>query len=214
MRRLIKNDRDMEFKMVDFSLKGKIALVTGGSRGIGAAIASAFSAHGAHCVLVSRRIEGLQAVVKQIGEEGGSAEAIACHLGKLDQIDSLIQTIESNPFFGNMTDVDEAVWDKTLAVNLKGPFFLIKAAAKLMAKGEGGSIINVASINAVSPAPFQGVYSITKAALVSLTKAYALELAGFNIRVNALLPGLTKTKFAGALFDNKEIYNLALQISP
>jgi NAD(P)-dependent dehydrogenase (short-subunit alcohol dehydrogenase family) len=166
--------------------------------------------------------------VEKIKAAGGSAEAIACHMGKTDQIEALLRQIEANhskldilvnnaatnPFFGNMVDVDETAWDKTVAVNLKGPFFMIKHAAKLMVKGGKGSIVNIASITAVSPALYQGVYSITKAGLVSMTKAYAKELAGFNIRVNALLPGLTKTKFAGALFDNKEIYNFALQGIP
>lgn len=91
---------------------------------------------------------------------------------------------------------------------------MIQYAAKLMVKTGGGAIVNVASINGVSPAPFQGIYSISKAAVISMTQAYAKELAGQNIRVNALLPGLTETKFAGALFDNKDIYDIALKMIP
>lgn len=214
--------------MVDFSLKGRTALITGASRGIGEAIARALSANGAHCILVSRKIEGLQKVEESIKQAGGSAESIACHMGKLEEIEGLFKSIESahgtldilvnnaatNPFFGNLVDVDEKAWDKTLGVNLKGPFFMIKHAVQLMVKTGKGSIINVASITGISPAPFQGVYSMTKAAMISMTKAYAKELAGFNIRVNALLPGLTKTKFSGALFDNKEIYDYALKSIP
>ncbi|MCG8332963.1 MAG: SDR family oxidoreductase [Proteobacteria bacterium] len=214
--------------MIDFSLKEKVALITGASRGIGEAIAENLAAYGAHCILVSRKIEGLQQVADKIIAAGGRAEAVACHMGKMDQIEALFQGVESkhgkldilvnnaatNPFFGNMVDVDEGIWDKTTGVNLKGPFFMIKYAAKLMMQAGKGSIINVASITAESPAPFQGVYSITKAGLVSMTKAFAKELAGFNIRVNALLPGLTKTKFAGALFDNKDIYEYALKGIP
>lgn len=214
--------------MIDFSLTNKTALITGASRGIGEAIAKTLAAYGAHCILVSRKLEGLEAVTESIKAEGGSAESIACHMGDLAGIEALFKEIESkhgkldilvnnaatNPFFGSMVDADEKVWDKTLDVNLKGPFFMIKGASSLMVKTGKGSIINVSSINAVSPAPFQGVYSITKAAMVSMTKAYAKELAGLNIRVNALLPGLTKTKFAGALFDNKEIYDYAVSKIP
>ncbi len=165
--------------MVDFSLKNKIALITGASRGIGEAIALCLAEQGAHCILVSRKIEALQAVVEKIKAAGGSAEAMACHMGNLEQIEELYKNVESNhgkldilinnaatnPFFGSITDVDEGIWDKTLGVNLKGPFFMIKHAASLMGKNGGGSVVNVASINAVSPAPFQGVYSIAKAAM-------------------------------------------------
>ncbi len=219
---------DKESKMVDFSLRDKTALITGASRGIGEAIAMTLAEQGAHCILVSRKIEELQGVVNRIVEAGGSAEAIACHMGHLDQIESLFQKIEekqlgldilvnnaaTNPFFGGMIDVTEAAWDKTLDVNLKGPFFMVKQAALLMAKKGGGAVVNVASITGVSPAPFQGVYSISKAAMISMTKAYAKELASFNIRVNALLPGLTKTKFSSALIDNDEIYKIALKDIP
>jgi len=214
--------------MVDFSLKGRIALVTGASRGIGEAIARTLAANGAQCILVSRKIEGLQAVAEKIRNDGGNADPIACHMGDLDQIEKLFAEIDkkygkldilvnnaaTNPFFGEMVQVTEAVWDKTLEVNLKGPFFMIQHATKLMEKSGRGAIVNVASVNGISPAPYQGVYSVTKAALISMTKAYAAELAGKNIRVNALLPGLTETKFAGALFGNKEIYDYALQQIP
>ncbi len=214
--------------MVDFSLKEKTALITGASRGIGEAIADTLAEHGAHCILVSRKIEALDEVVNKIRDKGGSAEAIACHMGHLDQIEALFGQIEekhggldilinnaaTNPFFGSITDVDEAIWDKTLGVNLKGPFFMIKQAAMLMAKKGGGAVVNVASITGISPAPFQAVYSITKAGMISMTKAFAKELVGFNIRVNALLPGLTKTKFSSALIDNDEIYKIALKGIP
>jgi NAD(P)-dependent dehydrogenase (short-subunit alcohol dehydrogenase family) len=214
--------------MVDFSLKGRIALITGASRGIGEAIAQTLAANGAQCILVSRKLEGLQAVAEKIRQDGGKADPIACHMGDLGQIeklfaeinekygklDILVNNAATNPFFGEMVQVTEAAWDKTLDVNLKGPFFMIQHATALMEKSGRGAIVNVASVNGISPAPYQGVYSVTKAALISMTKAYAAELAGKNIRVNALLPGLTETKFAGALFDNKEIYDFALQRIP
>jgi NAD(P)-dependent dehydrogenase (short-subunit alcohol dehydrogenase family) len=213
--------------MVAFNLDKKIALVTGASRGIGASIAMTLAEYGATCILVSRKIEGLQAVQAKIKAKGGAAEAVACNMGDLDQIQALFAQIKSrfgrldilvnnaatNPYFGPMLGAPESAWDKTLAVNLKGPFFMIQQAVGLMAEG-GGAIVNVASINAVSPAPMQGIYSITKAGVVAMTKAYAKELAPKNIRVNALLPGLTQTKFTTALIDNEEIYESILQRIP
>jgi len=214
--------------MADFSLNDRIALISGASRGIGESIAKTLAAHGAHCILVSRKMDGLKTVADAITAAGGKADAIACNMGRLDQIaelfteistrygrlDILVNNAATNPFFGEMIQATEAAWDKTLDVNLKGPFFMIQKAAELMTRSGGGSIVNVASINGISPAPYQGIYSVTKAALISMTKAYALELAPRNIRVNALLPGLTETKFAGALFDNKEIYDMAISRIP
>jgi len=213
---------------VNFSLDGKIALITGASRGIGESIASTLAEYGAHVILTSRKQESLDKVAGKIKDSGGRAIPIACHVGKLDQIESLFNEIRerfgrldilinnaaTNPYFGDMLGADEGIWDKTNEVNLKGPFFMIQHAAKLMIETGGGSIVNVASINGIRPAPLQGIYSITKAGLIMLTKAYALELADKNIRVNALLPGLTETKFAAALFQNKDIYNIALSRIP
>ena len=213
--------------MVAFKLDGKIALVTGASRGIGESIALTLADYGATCILVSRRIEGLQAVQQKIEAGGGRAAPMACNMGALDQIQALFAEVRSrfgrldilvnnaatNPYFGPMEDATESAWDKTLAVNLKGPFFMIQQAAALMA-ATGGAIVNVASINAVRPAPMQGIYSITKAGVVAMTKAYAKELAPRNIRVNALLPGLTETRFASALIDNDAIYERVLQRIP
>lgn len=214
--------------MVDFRLDGKIALITGASRGIGAAIAETLAAYGAHCILVSRKIDALKQVEEKITQNGGKAESIACHMGQLDKIEALFKEVEgrhgklhilvnnaaTNPYFGEMIGNDEGAFDKTFEVNVKGPFFMIQHAARLMTNSGGGAIVNVASVNGIRPAPMQGVYSITKAAVISMTKAYAKELAARNIRVNALLPGLTETKFAGALFTNDAIYKYALQSIP
>lgn len=214
--------------MVSFSLKDRIALITGASRGIGEAIAVALADAGALCILVSRKIEGLNAVKQKIEGRGRQAEALACHMGDIQGVKDLISRIDSsfgrldilvnnaatNPYLGVMEEAPESVWDKTFAVNLKGPFFLIQQAAGLMDKSGGGSIVNVASINAMRPFPLQGIYSITKAGIISMTQAYAKELASKKIRVNALVPGLTETKFAGALIHHKEFHSQAVKQIP
>ena len=214
--------------MVDFSLQHKIALITGASRGIGEAIATVLSEHGARCILASRKIQGLEKVKAKIQEKGGRADAVVCHTGDLNQIsqmfteidnrhgrlDILVNNAATSPYFGEMVNADEKAWDKTNDVNLKGPFFMTQHAARLMEKTGGGAIVNVASINGVRPVPFQGIYSITKAGLISMTQAFAKELAAKNIRVNALLPGLTETHFSEALIKNEQIYNFAVQQIP
>lgn len=215
-------------KTVDFSLDGKVALVTGASRGIGEAIAATLAEYGAQVVLVSRKLDALKEVADKITAAGGAAVPIACNMGQIEQIGKLFEEVQerfgrldilvnnaaTNPYFGEMLGADEGIWDKTNDVNLKGPFFMIQHAAKLMTASGGGAIVNVASVNGISPALFQGIYSITKAAMISMTKAYAQELAGMNIRVNALLPGLTETKFASALFTNDDIYKHAVEKVP
>jgi len=218
----------MIMEKVDFSLNGKIALVTGSSRGIGEAIAITLSDYGAHCLLVSRKAEALQKVAEKIASRGGTADVLPCHVGDLQQIEALFQQVKerygklhilvnnavTNPYFGEMLDADEGVWDKTFAVNLKGPFFMIKHAAKLMMESGGGSIVNTSSINGIKPAPFQGIYSITKAGIICMTQAFAKELATKNIRVNALLPGLVETKFAKVLIETQAIYDYIIQRIP
>jgi NAD(P)-dependent dehydrogenase (short-subunit alcohol dehydrogenase family) len=214
--------------MVTFSLKDKVALITGASRGIGEAIALIMAEYGAHCILVSRKIDALKSVEEKIKKAGGKADSLACHMGDIKQIETMIGEIgrcfgklnivvnnaATNPHFGSLLTADEGMWDKTNEVNLKGPFFLIQKAIPLIEASGGGSIINVASINGISPGLDRGIYSITKAGVILMTKAYAQELAPQNIRVNALLPGLTQTKFAGALFEDESIHREALKNIP
>lgn len=212
---------------VDFNLNNKIALVTGASRGIGEAIAITLADYGAHCILVSRKADALEGVASKIASRGGKVEVIACNVGDLrqteglftkikerhDRLDILINNAATNPYFGEMIGADEGVWNKTFDVNLKGPFFMIQNAAKLM-ESTGGAIVNVSSINGVKPALLQGVYSITKAGLISMTQGFAKELAGKKIRVNALLPGLVATHFSKAIMDNDLIHDIAVKMIP
>ena len=211
-----------------FDLSGKIALVTGASRGIGAEVARLLAAHGAHTLVSSRKQADCQRVVDEIVAAGGSAEALACHIGELAQIEALFAHLEqahgrldvlvnnaaTNPYFGPITETDPAIFQKTVDVNIRGYFYMSSHGAKLMARHGGGAIVNVASVNGVVPGFQQGIYSITKAAVISMTKAFAVECAGAGVRCNALLPGLTDTKFASVLVNTPAILKQALAHVP
>ncbi|MBT8053176.1 MAG: glucose 1-dehydrogenase [Xanthomonadales bacterium] len=200
-------------------LKGKVAVVNGASRGIGEAIARGLAASGARLVLTSRSQEGVQEVADSITGAGGEAVAKACHAGNLDDIqglleyvresfgrlDILINNAATNPFYGPAAGLTPEAFDKTVQVNLKGPYFLSSAAIPLMIESGGGSIVNVSSIAALNPLPGQAVYGMTKAGLISLTKAFAKEYGQQGIRVNAILPGVVKTRFAAALTEDPRV---------
>ncbi|MCC6296857.1 MAG: SDR family oxidoreductase [Pseudomonadales bacterium] len=203
-----------------FDLSGRVALVSGASRGIGEAIAKLLAGQGAHVIVTSRKLEGCEHVAAAIRAAGGSAEAMACHIGELEQIeatfakvkaqhgrlDILVNNAAANPYFGHVVDTDLGAFQKTLDVNVRGYFYMSVGAIRLMREHGGGVIVNVGSVNGITPGPLQGIYSISKAAIISMTKTFAKECALENIRVNALLPGLTKTKFAGALFTNEDVH--------
>lgn len=202
-----------------FDLTGKIALITGASRGIGEAIAKLLAEQGAHVIVSSRKVDDCRTVADAIVAAGGKAEAFACHVGNMEDIGAIFQHIRSthgrldilvnnaaaNPYFGHILDTDLAAFNKTVEVNIRGYFFMSIEAGRMMREQGGGAIVNTASINALQPGDRQGIYSITKAAVVNMTKAFAKECGPLGIRVNALLPGLTKTKFSSALFADEKI---------
>lgn len=211
-----------------FDLTGRIALVSGASRGIGEAIARLLAEQGALVIVSSRKLEGCEAVAASIREQGGQAEALACNVGRMEEIAALFEAVRerhgrldilvnngaANPYFGHILDTDPGAFQKTVDVNIRGYFFMSVEAGKLMRDQGKGVIVNTASINALQPGPLQGIYSITKAAIVNMTKAFARECAPLGIRCNALVPGLTRTKFAGALFEHEDIYAAALEKIP
>ncbi len=214
---------------MSMNLTDKVAIITGASRGIGAAIAHAYAAAGAKVVLSARKQEALDTVAEEIRAAGGEALAITCHSGNPEQIDALIaQTVDkyskvdilvnnaaTNPYFGPMIDVQWAAWDKTFEVNVKGYFAASKAVARhLISRDAPGSIINIASILGQRAAQFQGVYGMTKAAVISMTQTLAIEWGPSQIRVNAIAPGFIDTKFSSALTGNEDIKKMIIDRTP
>ena len=196
------------FDLSKFSLKDKVAIVTGGSRGIGQAIAFGFAKAGAKVAITSRKAQDLDATAAQIRAFGGEVLVIPAHLGKMEEIQKVVTTVMdqygridilvnnagASPSMGTVLDSDERLWDTIMNLNMKGLYFLSQAAANIMKNQGGGKIINVASIDGFKPEPFVSVYSISKAGVRMITKAFAAELAAFNIQVNTIAPGPIDTK--------------------
>ncbi len=191
-----------------FSLTGKVAVVTGGSRGIGRATALEFAKAGADVVVTSRKLPDLEQVAGEIKKLGRKALPVAAHLGRLDQIQDMVKAVVSefgkidvlvnnagtSPVMSPALDLEERAWDSIMNLNLKGLFFTSQAVARVMKEHGGGKIINVASIDGFIPEYHIGAYSISKAGVVQATRVMAREWAEYNIRVNAIAPGLIHTK--------------------
>jgi NAD(P)-dependent dehydrogenase (short-subunit alcohol dehydrogenase family) len=214
--------------MTEFSLEGKVAVVIGASRGIGRAIALRFAQAGAKVVVSSRKLAGVQVVADEINAAGGEALALQAHVGRSDDITALVtRAVETfgrvdvavnnaatNPHFGPLLAADEGQVDKTLDVNLKGVFRGCQAVAPQMEQQGGGKIINIASIAGLRPGSGMGLYSISKAGVIMLTQVLAVELGPANIQVNAIAPGVIKTRFSQVLWQTPEIAEPALHTLP
>lgn len=214
--------------MTDFLLEGKVALITGASRGIGLAIARAYAAAGARVVLSSRKQEGLDAAAASIREQGGTALPVAAHTGDRTAVQALVDRVvtewggidiivnnaATNPHFGPLLTAEESQWDKILDVNVKGYTRVVKACVPFMKARGGGKVINMSSVAGKEPQPMMGVYSVSKAAVLMLTKVLAAELAADNIQVNAIAPGFVKTSFSRVLWQSEEISATLLKAIP
>lgn len=214
--------------MEEFSLEGKVALLTGASRGIGRAIAGRLARAGAQVVVSSRRLENVQAVADEIQAAGGEALALEAHVGEpaavetlvtrtvaaYGRLDIVVNNAATNPHFGPLLSADEGQWDKILDTNAKAVFRVCKAALPHLEAAGGGKIINLASLAGLQPSPGMGLYGISKAALIMLTQQLAMELGPANIQVNAIAPGVVKTRFSRLLWTTPQIADPILARMP
>lgn len=214
--------------MSSFDLTGKVAIITGGSRGIGFACAEALVGAGAKVVIAARKPEQLEQAAAALCSKGGEAIGVAAHTGedaavqhlvdtaiaRFGGVDILVNNAATNPHFGPILTADESHWDKTWEVNVKGYFRMAKACVPSMRERGGGRIINIASVAARRAHPGMGVYCVSKAAVVMLTQVLAVELAEAKINVNALTPGFVKTKFSSAIWTNDAFNEAIVRVIP
>lgn len=212
---------------MEFSLKNKVVLITGASRGIGEATAIGLAQAGADVAIASRKLPDLEKVADQIKKTGRKCLPVAAHVGKTEEINNLVKRVleefgkidilvnnaATNPSMAPAIDIDERAWDSIMNLNLKGLFFLSQAVARGMKEKGGGKIINVSSVAGITP-DILPVYSISKAGVIMATKVMAQQWAPYNIRVNAIAPGLTKTRFSEALWKNPDILQMAMTRTP
>jgi NAD(P)-dependent dehydrogenase (short-subunit alcohol dehydrogenase family) len=201
------------------SLQDKVALVSGASRGIGKAIALAFADAGADVVISGRKLPGLEEAAAEIGKLGRKVLPVVAHSRKPEdlrrlvatakeefgRLDILVNNAAANPVMMPLVEIEEEVFDLIIGTNLKGYFLLSQLAAKEMIEQGGGSILSISSVGGISPDKGLGVYCISKAAINMMTRALAVELGEHNIRVNALAPGVVKTRFSQALWSNEKL---------
>ncbi|RIW14586.1 SDR family oxidoreductase [Algoriphagus lacus] len=208
-----------------FSLEGKVALVTGASKGIGFSIAEIFAAAGAKVVISSRKQDALDEMANKLIAKGYEVTGIACNVGNMAElpglvektvakygtIDILVNNAASNPVFGPVHETSLEAFDKIMDVNVKAPFHLCRLCFPYLRKSAAASVINISSIGGISPETGLGIYSVSKAALISLTKVFAKEWGEAKIRVNAICPGLIQTKFSEALWTNDKIMSMIMK---
>ena len=209
----------------NYDFSGRVAVITGSSRGIGLEIAKAFNELGAKVVISSRKMENQQKAMEEFSNRE-NVLPVPAHAGKVEdlknliertyehfgRLDILVNNAATNPYFGPMVHADEKAWDKIIEVDLKGYFFASQfAIRKWMEKNEKGVIVNIASVAGIRAAPGLGIYGIAKAGVIMMTKIFAKETGPLGIRVNAIAPGLVKTKFSTALWSSEEILNQWLQ---
>ena len=201
-----------------FSMKGRNAIVTGATRGIGLAIARGFLESGAKVTVCGRKQEGVDAALAELSDHTGNVLGVAAHVGKVEDLERLIDAAEerfgpintlvnnagTNPYYGPIAESEDWAWDKTMDVNLRGPYLLSRRVGVKMMAGDGGSIVNISSVAGLEAAANQGIYSVTKAGLIMLTKVMAREMGAAGVRVNCICPGVIRTQLSRALWDDEK----------